>query len=104
MKQNLKILYILKILSENTNENFPMTANELIESLSNYGVSIERKSIYSAVDTLISFGYDIQNSKAEPKGYYIASRDFELAEIKLLVDAVQSSKIITQKKSIELIN
>lgn len=104
MKQNLKILYILKILSENTNENFPMTANQLIESLSKYGVSIERKSIYSAVDTLISFGYDIQNSKAEPKGYYIASRDFELAEIKLLVDAVQSSKIITQKKSIELIN
>ena len=104
MKQNEKILYIAKILMENTNEDNPMTANLLIAKLSEYGVLVERKTIYSAVDTLIAFGYDIQNSKAEPKGYYIASRDFELAEIKLLVDAVQSSKVITQKKSIELIN
>lgn len=104
MKQNEKILYVAKILMNRTNENNPLTANELIDELKEYGVTMERKTIYAAVDTLISFGYDIQNSKAEPKGYYIASRDFELAEIKLLVDAVQSSKVITQKKSIELIN
>lgn len=104
MKQNEKTLYILKILLENTNEDNPLTANQLIERLGEYGAKVERKTIYSAVEALISFGYDIQNSKAEPKGYYIATRDFELAEIKLLVDAVQSSKVITQKKSIELIN
>lgn len=104
MKQNEKTLYILKILLENTNEDNPLTASQLIERLGEYGAKVERKTIYSAVDTLLSFGYDIQNSKTEPKGYYIMSRDFELAEIKLLVDAVQSSKVITQKKSIELIN
>ncbi|MBN2878329.1 MAG: WYL domain-containing transcriptional regulator [Clostridia bacterium] len=104
MKQNEKMLYLLKILIENTNEEHPLTANELIERLANYGAEMERKSIYSAIETLISFGYDIQNSKAEPKGYYMASRDFELAEIKLLMDAVLSSRVITSKKSIELIN
>ena len=104
MKQNEKILYVLKILSESTNESQPMTAERLNERLAEYGAQMERKSIYAAVDTLISFGYDIQNSKAEPKGYYMASREFELAEIKLLVDAVQSSKVITHKKSIQLIN
>ncbi len=104
MKQNEKILYLLKILSESTNETNPLTAEALISRLGEYGAQMERKSIYSAVDALVSFGYDIQNSKSEPKGYYMASRDFELAEIKLLVDAVQSSKVITIKKSIELIN
>ena len=104
MKQNEIVLYIAKVLMENTNEHCPMTANRIIEKLADYGVDIERKTVYAAVDTLINFGYDIQNSKAEPKGYYIASREFELPEIKLLMDAVQSSKFITQKKSIELIN
>ncbi len=104
MKQNEKILHIARILMENTNEDNPMTANMLIEKLSDLGIPIERKSIYSAVDTLLSFGYDIQKSRMEPKGYYISTRDFELPEIKLLVDAVQSSKFITSRKSIELIN
>ena len=104
MKQNEKTLYLLKILNESTNENNPLTAESLITRLSEYGAQMERKSIYSAVDTLVSFGYDIQNSKSDPKGYYMASREFEMAEIKLLVDAVASSKVITHKKSIELIN
>lgn len=104
MNQNEKILYIAKILLDRTNFDHPLTANQLISELGEWGVAIERKSIYSSIETLQTFRMDIEHSKVDPKGYYIASRDFELPEIKLLVDAVQSSKFITKKKSIELIN
>ncbi len=102
--QKLKLLYIIKILSEQTDEAHPITTKDLIEKLDGYGVSAERKSIYNDMDQLIDFGYDIiQKDNRTGGGYYLASRDFEIAELKLLVDAVQSSRFITQKKSRELI-
>lgn len=102
--QKLKQLYLLKILSEYTDENHAMTTRELIERLSQYGVNAERKSIYSDIEALNTMGFDILNDKCrEHYGYYMASRNFELPELKLLVDAVQSSRFITEKKSRELI-
>lgn len=102
--QKLKLLYLIKILSEKTDENHPMTAKALIEELSRYQISAERKSIYDDMNCLIDFGYDIINVKARTGGgYYLAGREFELPELKLLVDAVQASKFITRKKSGELI-
>ena len=102
--QKLKLLYLLKILSEKTDENHCMSAQVLIEELARYDISAERKSIYDDINCLMQFGYDIVNVKARSGGgYYLASRDFELPELKLLVDAVQSSRFITQKKSKELI-
>lgn len=102
--QKLKLLYIIKILSEETDERHPMPTKELIERLAGYGIGAERKSIYSDMEALRSFGYDIlQQDTRNGGGYYLASREFELAELKLLVDAVQSSRFITQKKSRELI-
>lgn len=102
--QKLKLLYLLKILTEKTDENHCMTAQELIEALSAYGVCAERKSIYDDIGCLVDFGFDIVHIRArEGGGYYLAGRDFELPELKLLVDAVQSSRFITQKKSRELI-
>ena len=102
--QKLKQLYLLRILSEYTDENHAMTTQELIEKLAEYDVSAERKSIYSDIEALNTMGFDILNDKSRNhNGYYMASRDFELPELKLLVDAVQSSRFITEKKSKELI-
>jgi len=103
--QKLKLLYLLKILSEKTDENHCMSAQDLIAELSAYDIKAERKSIYDDIECLNFFGYDIVNVKARiGGGYYMASRDFELPELKLLVDAVQASRFITQKKSRELIS
>ena len=88
---------------EKTDEDHHMTVNDLIDELDRFGISAERKSIYSDVELLKNFGADIVCDKTRTNNYYIASRDFELPELKLLVDAVQSSKFITHKKSNELI-
>lgn len=102
--QKLKILYILKYLTEHTDENHPATTNELIAHLAANDIHAERKSIYTDIQELIQFGYDIvQVSSRAGGGYYLASREFELAELKLLVDAVQSSRFITTNKSRGLI-
>lgn len=102
--QKLKLLYIIKMLEENTDESHPMSTAEIIARLEANGIHSERKSIYDDVAKLVDFGYDIiQVHSRLGGGYYLASREFELAELKLLVDAVQSSRFITTKKSRELI-
>lgn len=102
--QKLKLLYLLKILSENTDESHPISMKQLIEELEAVGVQVERKTVYTDIEDLKYFGYDIlRNSSRTEGGYYLASREFELPELKLLVDAVQASKFITVKKSRELI-
>ena len=101
--QKMKLLRIMQILLERTDENHIMSATDLLEALEEYGITAERKSIYSDIETLIFFGLDIVQQRGANSGYYIASREFEMPELKLLVDAVQSSKFITSKKSSELI-
>lgn len=102
--QKLKLLYIIEMLEQNTDENHPMSTAEIIERLEANGIHSERKSIYDDIEKLCDFGYDIiQVHSRLGGGYYLAGREFELAELKLLVDAVQSSRFITTKKSRELI-
>ena len=101
--QKLKLLYLLKILTENTDEDHALTMAQLLEMLQGYGICAERKSIYDDLEALRAFGVDIETTPTRTVGYYIAERDFSLPELKLLVDAVQSSKFITSKKSLELI-
>lgn len=100
----LKMLYVLKALMEKSDEEHVMSASDLETVLKEYGLSSDRKTIYSDIETLTEYGIDIEKVVGGVKaGYYIASRNFELPELKLLVDAVQSSKFITSKKSDELI-
>lgn len=102
--QKLKLLYIVEMLQENTDENHPMSTAEIMNRLEANGIHSERKSIYDDIAKLCDFGYDIiQVQNRLGGGYYMASREFELAELKLLVDAVQSSRFITTRKSRELI-
>lgn len=102
--QKLKILYLLKILTEETDEDHVMGASALLERLLSYDIRAERKSIYDDIEQLRRFGYDIIYVKSRTQGgYYLGSREFELPELKLLVDAVQASRFMTVKKSRELI-
>lgn len=102
--QKLKILYLMKILLEKTDEEHRITMQEIIDALESYGVHAERKSLYSDIEYLRVFGVDIIGEQRDRTFYYyVGSRQFELAELKLLVDSVQSAKFITAKKSNELI-
>ncbi len=102
-RQKEKILYIAKLLLEKTDENNKITVNDIIAHLAQQGIPAERKSIYGDLETLEQFGLDICREKSSVTSYYIGSRDFQMPELKLLVDAIQSSKFITTKKSMELI-
>jgi len=101
--QKLKPLYLAKILTERTDEDNPLKTQEILEALAAYDIPADRKSIYDDMDALRQYGLDIEHRRGNDGGYFIASRDFELPELKLLVDAVQSSQLITGKKSRELI-
>lgn len=100
--QKIKLLYIIKILTELTDEDHPLSATEICEKLSAYDITAERKAIYDDIECLISFGYDIISTRVPKNGYFLASRDFELPEIYLLGDAVRTAKFISEKKTREL--
>lgn len=100
----LKIVYLMKILLEKTDESHAITMPEIISSLKAYGITAERKSIYSDIELLRLYGMDIIGEQRDRAFYYnVGNRQFELAELKLLVDSVQSAKFITEKKSNALI-
>lgn len=102
--QKLKILYILDYLEKNSHEAHPVRASELIAMLDReHRIQCERKTIYSDIAVLQDYGVDIISVPGKKGGFYVASRNFELSELKLLVDAVLSSKYLTEKKSRELI-
>ena len=100
----MKTLYLMQILLERTDEDHPLNAADLIRILdTEYHITINRSTVYTEIRKLADADLDIVQKDGKTRGYYIGSRQFELAELKLLVDAVQSSKFITEKKSAELI-
>lgn len=102
--QKLKLVYLMKILLEKTDDTHSITMPEIISSLEAYDVTAERKSIYADMEALRTYGMDIIGEQKNKTYYYhVGNRQFELAELKLLVDSVQSSKFITAKKSNDLI-
>ena len=98
----MALLYMMRELLLKTDEEHVLNASDLIKALENMDLEADRRTIYSNVEILQDFGLDVIK-KENGQGYYIGSRDFELPELKLLVDSVQSSKFITEKKSRELI-
>ena len=102
--QKLKIIYVMEYLLKYSDEEHPVTTNQIIAYLQSHDIAAERKSIYNDIESLRDYGLDInQVSAGNTYGYYVASREFELPELKLLVDSVQSSKFITHKKTMSLI-
>ena len=102
--QKLKIFYILDYLQRNSHQDHPVRAAELLSMLDQqHNIICDRKTVYSDIAALQDYGVDIVSIPGKNGGYYIASRNFELPELKLLIDAVQSSRFLTEKKSRELI-
>lgn len=102
--QKLKLLQLNKFFLENTDENHTASVNDIIKYLADLGISAERKSLYDDFEQLRSFGTEVMSVKTKDgTGYYVADRMFEISELKMLVDAVQVAKFITDKKSHALI-
>lgn len=103
--QKFKFTYLMKIMLEKTDDEHSLTMPQIMEELEKYDVTAERKSIYADFqDMTEKFGVEIIKEQIGRKTYYhVGAREFELAEVKLLIDAIQSSKFITQTKSRELI-
>lgn len=101
--QKCKILIIRDLLLE-TDEQHPLTVQDLIEKLRERGIEAERKSVTDDLLTLSDYGMDIESvAVGKRKGYYLASRMFEPAELKMLVDSVQAAKFLSPKKTMRLI-
>ena len=102
--QKLRLLYLARWLTRHTDEEHPATVKQMIDYLQSQDIAAERKTIYDDMEALGVFGLDVQKVRVgSSTGWFIGERDFQLAELKLLVDSVQSSKFITEKKSLELI-
>lgn len=101
--RRLKIMYLYKILTEKTDENHHLTMPQIIAELAKYGIHAGRKALYEDIDALQFYGVDIIQVKGNESGYYVASRSFELPELKLLADAVTSAQFITEKKSKQIL-
>lgn len=101
--QKLKLLYLMQYLLQKSDETHPVTIQQMSDELARHDIKAERKSLYDDIEALRLFGLDIVQSRSKTTGYYVGGRDFEVAELKLLVDSVQSSKFITEKKTLSLI-
>lgn len=102
--QKLKLLYLAKIMQEQTDDTHGLTMPQIIKELEKYDIEAQRKSIYDDLAALNDFGIEIIKNQAGSKTfYYCGARDFELAELHIIIDAIASSKFITTKKSKELI-
>ena len=102
-KQKLKLLYLMQYLTQNSDEAHPVGIAQMVDMLAAHGILAERKSLYGDLEALREFGMDVVQARGKTVGYYVGTRDFELPELKLLVDSVQSSKFITQRKTLALI-
>lgn len=103
-KSKLKLLYLADILKQKTDEEHYIAATEICEELSKLDIPAERKSIYKDIDILREYGFDIIHAGSKNRGgYFLGAREFELAELRLLSDAVQAANFISQKKTNQLV-
>lgn len=100
----IKTLLVFKYLNDYSDESHPLSTTDLIEMLEKDGITCERKSIYADVKTLNQLGFNIMTTLSPKRGYFMATRQFELPQVRLLVDAVSSAAFITPKKTSDLIS
>lgn len=98
-----RIIYLLKYLYAFSDEDHPLSTPDIIAFLESEGFKIHRTTIKTDVELLVEAGIDVEVVRSSPNKYFIANRDFELPELKIMVDAIASSKIITPKKTKNLI-
>lgn len=98
MNSKERLINLLKLLYANTDEEHPLSTSEICEYFTEKGIATDRKTVKGDIELLVELGYDIVTIRSTQNKYFIGSRIFELAELKLLIDAVESSKFITPKK------
>lgn len=103
-RQKLKLIILWDILRQNTDEEHPLSTNELIYKLEDYGINIERKTLYEDIKVLQANGYEVMCARGKSNKYYVEDRDFDVAELRVLMDCVQSASFITQKKTKDFIS
>ena len=101
--QKLKLLYLKELFERQSDEEHLLSMQDILDALAAHGIRAERKSVYDDILCLQQFGMDIVTVRGRKGGYFLASRTFELPELKLLVDAVQSSRFLSERKSMQLI-
>ena len=101
--QKRKVLVLARLLLRQSDEEHPISMGEMLDELEREGISAERKSVYDDLETLADMGLDIQSRRGKDGGWFVGEREFQLPELKLLVNAVQSSRFLTEKKSAALI-
>lgn len=102
--QKLKLTYLMQIMLEKTDSNHSLTMSEIIEELAKVSIGAERKAIYEDLEDLSRFGIDIDYyDEGRVRHYFVAKREFELAELKIMVDALQSSRFLPESKTKQLI-
>ncbi len=101
--QKLKLLYLAKMLEEETDAEAGLTMTQILDRLAQNGIKAERKSVYRDIESLREFGLDIQTFQRAPLEYALVTRPFDFEDLLLIVDAVQSSRHLTQRKSDALV-
>lgn len=103
--RKIKLLKLLEMLRQNTDEQHPMSTSSIISSLAQMEITCDRRTLAQDIATLSNLGYEIMTTTVgHEKAYYVEDRNFSIPELKILIDAVQASSFITEKKSEELIN
>lgn len=102
-RQKLKLLILRDYLRSHTDEQHPVSMQQILAALEGEGIRAERKSVYDDLDTLRDYGMEIRKVSGKNGGYYVPERDFALSELKLLVDAVQAARFLSEKESMALI-
>ena len=101
-EQKIRLLVLYDILRKETDEENPLSTNELIEKLGQYGISATRQTVYDDIEMLNAFGYEIICDHGRNNRYFIADRTFELPEVQILLHAVGASKFLSEKKTATL--
>lgn len=104
MNQKFKLIYLMKLLWEQTDETHVISMKQIIDNMDSRGIHAERKSIYDDMHVLRTIGWDIRYRRERPSGYYLKNHVFEDADMKILIQSIQSSRLITMRKSQELVD
>ena len=98
-EQKVKLLVLYDLLEKKTDEDHPMTTNDIVEELAKLGITATRQTLYDDIEVLNSFGYDIICEHGRNNHYYVADRTFERPEVQILLHAVGAAKFLTEKKA-----
>ena len=104
-RQKIKLLFLMEMLRQETDEQHPLTTSRICEKLGEFGVSCERRTVGMDVALLNECGFEVMSKMiGHEKGYYVEDRSFSIPELKIMIDAVQASNFITDRKTGELID